>query len=89
MALPPQALASTGLLVVAPAYSEISRLSSLLSGLSGQLIHSLAHPGPWAAAASVLIMVADTFLPIPGGSVGVANGAIFEVWGGLAVSGPA
>jgi len=46
----------------------------------------LAQWGFRAAIASVLLMIANTFLPLPGESVGVVNGAIFGFWGGFAVS---
>lgn len=88
MAVPtPQAVGGAGLLAMAAADPAISRVSPLLSGLLFQLIHaSFAQPGLGAAVVSILIMIANTFLPIPGESVGVANGAIFGFWGGLAVS---
>lgn len=44
------------------------------------------HWHPWAALVSLLAMVANTFVPLPGESVSVVNGAVFGFWGGFAVS---
>lgn len=46
----------------------------------------IGHWGFRAAIVSVLLMIANTFLPFPGESVAVVNGAIFGFWGGFAVS---
>jgi len=42
--------------------------------------------GLWAPAASVLIMVVQTFIPIPGEFMVAINGAVFGFWKGLAIS---
>jgi uncharacterized membrane protein YdjX (TVP38/TMEM64 family) len=42
--------------------------------------------GLWAPAASILLMVAHTFVPFPADLLIVANGAVFGFWGGLLVS---
>jgi uncharacterized membrane protein YdjX (TVP38/TMEM64 family) len=73
--------------LLAVAYPEIRRVSPLVFAISLQHIHiPIAEWGPWAPIGSVLIMVANTFVPFPGESLGIVNGAIFGFWGGLAVS---
>lgn len=42
--------------------------------------------GAWAPVASVVLMVAHTFVPFPADLLLVANGAVFGFWGGLGVS---
>jgi len=79
--------AAVGLVLLAVAYPEIRRVSPLLHAIFFQRINApIAEWGPWAPIGSVLIMVANTFVPFPGESLGIVNGAIFGFWGGLAVS---
>lgn len=82
--------ASAALLVLAlsaGAYAHLPRVTPIVRGIPFQDIHAgIAHWGPWAPALSVLLMVGNTFVPFPGESVGIVNGAIFGFWGGLAVS---
>lgn len=46
----------------------------------------IAHPGPGAAAAVVLLLVVDLFLPVPSSLVMVLSGAAFGVVKGSALS---
>jgi uncharacterized membrane protein YdjX (TVP38/TMEM64 family) len=79
--------AAVGLVLLAVAYPEIRRVSPQLCAISFQHIHApIAEWGTWAPIGSMLIMVANTFVPFPGESLGIVNGAIFGFWGGLAVS---
>lgn len=79
--------AAVGIVLLTAGYSQIGRVTPLLHGISFQPIHALiAQWGPWAPVVSLLIMVCNTFLPIPGESLGIVNGAIFGFWGGLALS---
>ncbi len=79
--------AAVGLVLLAVAYPQIRRVSPLPRGIPFQQIGvPLARWGPWAPMVSVLLMVANTFVPIPGESFGIVNGAVFGFWGGLAVS---
>lgn len=65
-----------------------------LRGLPGELAHvdmaairaHILSWGLWGPIASIVVMTAHTFLPIPGEFVVAINGAVFGFWGGLAVS---
>lgn len=46
----------------------------------------IAPWGPWAPAASVLLMIVHTVLPFPAEILIAANGALFGFWTGLGVS---
>jgi len=76
------------LLAVARAHPAIHHVLLVLSsGLTGDGLRSyVAHWGPWAPALSVLVMVLQTFLPFPADPLIIANGAVFGVWEGAAVS---
>ena len=79
--------AAAGLIPLAVAYPQLRRMSPLFHGIAFQQFGApIAQWGVWAATVSLVVMVANTFLPIPGESVGVVNGAIFGFWGGFAVS---
>jgi uncharacterized membrane protein YdjX (TVP38/TMEM64 family) len=47
---------------------------------------AVMHPGPWAAVAGVLLLIADVFLPVPSSLVMVAHGALFGVATGTLLS---
>ena len=47
---------------------------------------AVAHAGPVAPAASILMTIINTFLPFPTDLMIVANGAVFGFWNGLLVS---
>jgi 3-dehydroquinate synthase len=55
-----------------------------------QLLHDpseyLGRGGPWAAALSFGLLVADVFLPVPSSVLMIANGALFGVARGTALS---
>lgn len=57
-------------------------------GLAQQLIRWLESLGPWTAVASFLVLVLEVVVaPIPiGVAVVVANGHLFGLWGGMALS---
>jgi uncharacterized membrane protein YdjX (TVP38/TMEM64 family) len=46
----------------------------------------MAGGGPWAAALSVALLIADVFLPVPSSVLMIGNGALFGVWAGTALS---
>ncbi len=48
--------------------------------------HLLAAGGPWAAVLSVLLLVADVFLPVPSSVLMIGNGALFGVLSGTLLS---
>jgi uncharacterized membrane protein YdjX (TVP38/TMEM64 family) len=76
-----------GLLTLAVAAAHLRHLPPLFHELSARDIREpVAQWGIWAATVSVLVMVANTFLPLPGESVGIVNGAVFGFWRGFAVS---
>lgn len=75
-----------GVILVAFAALGMQRLSlPPLQVHFGQLQRIEAW-GPWAPVVSLLIMVGQSVLPIPGESVGFVNGAVFGFWCGLAIS---
>jgi uncharacterized membrane protein YdjX (TVP38/TMEM64 family) len=75
-------------LVVARAHPAIHHAILVFSsGVTGDGLRAyVARWGLWAPVISVLIMVAQTFLPFPADPLIMANGAVFGVWEGLAVS---
>jgi len=46
----------------------------------------VARLGIWAPVASVVLLIAHTFIPFPAEFLVAVNGALFGFWGGLAVS---
>ncbi|HLW59602.1 MAG TPA: VTT domain-containing protein [bacterium] len=75
-------------IAIARVHPEIHRfLLVISSGLTVDRFRQIIAPwGPWAAGASILIMVVQTFLPLPADLLIMANGAAFGIWEGLVVS---
>jgi uncharacterized membrane protein YdjX (TVP38/TMEM64 family) len=63
---------------------------ALVEALGIDLLHDpsayLGRGGIWAAVLSVSLLVADVFLPVPSSIVMIANGALFGVAAGTALS---
>lgn len=76
------------LLAVARAHPAIHHAILVFSsGVTGDRLRAyVAGWGPWAPAASILVMVLQTFLPFPADPLIMANGAVFGLWEGVAVS---
>ncbi len=81
-------LLAAAVLTVARVHPAIHHfLLALSRGLTADQLRSyVAAWGPLAPAVSVAVMVVQTFLPFPADPLIVANGAVFGVWKGLAVS---
>src|SRR5579863_5925163 len=79
---------AAALLAVARLHPAIHHLILVLSaGMTGDRLRAyVAQSGALAPAVSVFLMVLQTFLPFPADPLIIANGAVFGVWEGLAVS---
>jgi len=79
---------AAAIVAIARVRPEIYHLILVISsGLTVDRLRELIAPwGPWAAVASIVIMIVLTFLPLPADPLIIANGAAFGFWEGLAVS---
>ncbi|HET8727144.1 MAG TPA: TVP38/TMEM64 family protein [Alphaproteobacteria bacterium] len=85
----PGRLAALGLLIALAAVLAWLWWAGRLEALTftvAELDAFLQRFGPWSAAASVALMVAHSFLPFPAEVIAVANGMLFGVVVGIAVT---
>ena len=58
----------------------------LLGNSAGEIAEQLRSWGAWAMAASVLLMVAHSFVPLPSELIAIANGIVFGLVAGTLVT---